>query len=158
MPRMGTRTLEEALGRAYRYLGRRDRTIAEVRGHLERGGPDANVVELAIAALIEQGYLDDERYAHRFAEDRRTLGGWGSERIYRRLLELGAERELAAWASRARDEASELETALELLRRRGRDMPTDDRARRRAAEMLVRRGHAPELAAEAVRRLEREIS
>jgi regulatory protein len=153
---MGTRTLEEALGRAYGHLGRRDRTIAEVRSHLSRGGPDPKVVELAIAELIEQGSLDDERYARCFAEDRRRLDGWGSERIYRRLLELGVERELAAGAAQAEDQASELESALELLHRRGREVPGDDRARRRIMEMLVRRGYAPELAEEAVRRLERE--
>jgi regulatory protein len=153
---MGTRTLEEALGRAYGYLGRRDRAIAEVRTHLTRAGTDADLVELAIAALIEQEYLDDERYARRFAEDRRRLDRWGSERIQRRLLELGVERELAARASCAKDEASELESALDLLRRRVPDLPADDRARRRAMEMLVRRGYAPETAEEAVRRLEGE--
>lgn len=139
----GCAQLEQALGRAYGYLGRRDRTIAEVRAHLTRGTPDADVVELAIVVLIEQGYLDDERYARRFAEDRRRLDGWGSERIHRRLQELGIERELVLGASRAEDEASELEAAREFLRRRTRDTPTDDRAQRRGMEMLVRRGYSP---------------
>ena len=36
-------------------------------------------------SCTEQGYLDDARYAQRFAEDRRTLDAWGAERIERRL-------------------------------------------------------------------------
>ena len=39
-----------------------------------------------VAELRHLGYLDDARYAQRFAEDRRTLDAWGAERIERRLL------------------------------------------------------------------------
>ena len=42
-----------------------------------------------MSALLEGSYLDDAAFARRFAEDRRNLDGWGSERIERRLAELG---------------------------------------------------------------------
>ena len=64
------------------------------------------------------GYLDDARYAQRFAEDRRRLDGWGSERIARRLRELGIDREHIDAAIAAQDPEEELAAALELLRRR----------------------------------------
>ena len=79
---------------AWRALNRRDRTVQEMGGILlgKRVAPaDADAV---VTELIELGYLDDVRYAERFAEDRRRLDGWGSERISRRLRELGVDREI----------------------------------------------------------------
>jgi regulatory protein len=102
------------------------------------------------------GYLDDARYARTFAEDRRNLDGWGTERIERRLLALGVDREHIAAALGARDGTDELQAALELLRRRYRDVvPGGERERERALAMLVRKGYELELAYDAVRAFER---
>ena len=90
-----------------------------------------------------------------FAEDRRALDNWGSERIERRLLELGVDRELIADGVAGRDGADELEAALELLRRRCREVPANERERERALGMLVRKGYDLELAYDAVRAFER---
>ena len=73
--------IQYALHHAYRFLGRRDRTVAEVRRHLEARGVQAACVDDAIAELEPQGYLDDARYAQRFAEDRRTIDAWGPDLI-----------------------------------------------------------------------------
>jgi regulatory protein len=114
--------LQHALEAAYRFLGRRDRTVAEVRERLEGQEIDAEVVDEAIAELTRQGYLDDARYAHRFAEDRRTIDAWGAERIERRLLAVGVEPALIAAAIGERGAAEELEAALAVLVRKGYDL------------------------------------
>ena len=148
--------LQEALELAYRQLGRRDRTIAELRWYLRRRELDPSGIEGALAVLIEQGYLDDARYAQRFAEDRRTLDGWGAERIARRLEEAGVAPEDIAAALADHGDDDELHAALTLLRRRLTRPPADDRDRERALGLLVRRGYELELAYDAVRAFERE--
>jgi regulatory protein len=140
-----------ALSRAYRHLGRRDRTVAEVRKHLLVKEADAGVVEAVLEELATQGYLDDARYAERFADDRRRLDGWGPDRIARKLAETGVARAHIDAALADRDHASDLETAVALLRRRLREPPQDDRARDRALGFLVRKGYDLELAYDAVR-------
>ncbi len=150
--------LETALGRAYRHLGRRDRSVAEMRRHLLSRGADADVAEAAIAELREQDYLDDARFARRFTEDRRALDGWGTDRIERRLLEVGVDRAEIAAALAQRDAGSELEAAVELLRRRFPAPPADERDRERALGLLVRKGYELELAYDAVRALGREAA
>jgi regulatory protein len=150
--------LEHALDAAYRFLGRRDRTVAEVRERLDAQEIDAEVVDEAIAELTRQGYLDDARYAHRFAEDRRTIDAWGAERIERRLLAVGVEPALIAAAIGERGAAEELEAALTVLRRRFPDAPTDDRDRDRALGLLVRKGYDLDLAYDAVRAYERDAA
>lgn len=150
--------LQHALDAAYRFLGRRDRTVAEVRERLEAQEIDAEVVDEAIAELTRQGYLDDARYAHRFAEDRRTIDAWGAERIERRLLAVGVEPALIAAAIGERGASEELEAALTVLRRRFPHAPTDDRDRDRALGLLVRKGYDLDLAYDAVRTYERDAA
>jgi regulatory protein len=142
--------LETALQKAYRYLGHRDRTVAELRRHLQAKGASDEIAEAAVAELAELGYLDDARFARQFAEDRRRLDAWGSDRIERRLLELGVAREHVAPAVAAQ-QGSELAAAVELLRRRFPAPPESDRDRERALGLLVRRGYDLELAYDAVR-------
>jgi regulatory protein len=143
--------LQHALEAGYRFLGRRDRTMAEVRERLEAAEIEADVVDEAIAELRRQGYLDDVRYAQRFAEDRRTIDAWGAERIERRLLAVGVDPALIADVLGERGAAEELEAALAVLRRRFPRAPADDRDRDRALGLLVRKGYDLELAYDAVR-------
>jgi regulatory protein len=150
--------LQHALDVAYRFLSRRDRTVAEVRERLGAQEIAAEVVDEAIAELTRQGYLDDARYAHRFAEDRRTIDDWGAERIERRLLAIGVEPALIAAALGERGLPEELEAALAVLRRRFPRAPADDRARDRALGLLVRKGYDLDLAYDAVRAYERDAA
>jgi regulatory protein len=146
---------ERALQLAYQALGRRERTVAELRICLEskRVGPEA--IEAAVEELQASGLLDDARYARRFAEDKRTLDRWGSERIEVDLRRRGVDPAPIEEAVGDRDRGAELASAVVLLEERFAVPPHDDQARDKAWRLLVRRGYAPELAYEAVRAHER---
>jgi regulatory protein len=131
--------------------------VAEIRGHLEARGVSRPGIEAAVGFLEDHGYLDDARFAARFAADRRSLDSWGAERIQRRLLELGIARELAASALADVGPDDELQAALELLERRFPESPRDERACRRALGLLVRRGYELEVAHDALRRHRRGV-
>lgn len=146
---------QRALDLAYRYLGRRDRTVAEMRHYLEGKRVDPAAITTTVAELSAQGYLDDARYARRFAEDRRELDDWGVERIERRLLAAGVDPNLVAVALAQQASGDELAAAVALLRRRFPRPPANDRERNRALGVLVRKGYERDLAHEAVRALER---
>jgi regulatory protein len=110
------------------------------------------VIETVVAELCEQGYLDDARFARRFAEDRRRLDGWGAERIEQRLQAAGIDPELIAAAVGDRGHDEELGAALALLRRRFPDPPATPRDCERALGMLLRKGYELDLAHAAIRR------
>ena len=148
--------LQHALDLSYGWLGRRDRTVAEVRRHLEAKRVEPRTIDDAVAELRLQGYLDDAGYARRFTEDRRNLDGWGADRIARRLRALGVADEVVEGALGDRDHGDELEAAVEVLRRRVRDVLAVDAGRERALGVLARRGYDLDLAYQAVRRFERE--
>src|SRR3954447_13536303 len=142
---------ERAIERALRSLAVRERTEHELRLFLERRRFEPDVIDDVVGALREEGLLEHAGYARRFAEDRRLLGRWGSERITRDLVRRGIERELIDNALAGHDRDDELAVAVELLNRRF-PLPFDgDRERDKAWRMLVRRGYEAELAYAAVR-------
>ncbi len=156
--------LEKALATAYRHLNRRECTEAEMRARLERAGVDAPDVEQAIATLVEQGYLNDARFARLFAQDKRELEQWGAERIRQALLRRGVPAELVEHAlSRQPGESeggsegdsdttidSERERAMSVLRRRFPSPVGDRRERERALGVLLRKGYDCDLALDAI--------
>ena len=146
---------ERAIDLAYKAVARRERTVAELRTALERRRVEPDAIEVAVEELAAAGFLDDARYAQRFAEDKRELAGWGAERITRELGRRGVPADLIDAVLCDRSEEAELATALSVLEVRFPSPPSDDRERDRAWRLLVRRGYAPEVAYEAVRALER---
>jgi regulatory protein len=140
-----------AIQLAYRAVGRRERTVAELRTWLERKRVEPSAIDEAVAELTEAGLLDDARYARRFAEDKRELERWGSERIARDLHRRGVPPDLVEAAVGDRSREAELETAMLLLEHRIAP-PGEDRERDRAWRLLIRRGYDAEIAYEAVRR------
>jgi regulatory protein len=143
-----------AVDLAFGYLDRRDRTVLQMRRYLETKRVELETIEQTLAELVAGGWLDDARFASRFAEDRRRLDQWGAERIERRLLACGVAREVARDAV-AREGAEgahgELTRAVTVLHRRFPRPPADSADRRRAYGILLRKGYAPELASDALR-------
>jgi regulatory protein len=139
---------------AYRYLGKRERTTAEVARYLEREAFSAETIAHAIAVLHDEGTLDDHRFARLFTEDKRDLEQWGSERIRSALARRGVDVETVravldvGGGEPGNAEESERERALAVLRRRFAEPPRSRRDRDRALGVLLRKGYQPELALE----------
>jgi regulatory protein len=142
---------QRAIDLAYRALGRRERTVVELRAYLEGKRVEPDAIEHAIEELKAAGFLDDVRFAERFAEDKRTLERWGRERIDLDLRRRGVPADIVDAVVEAQDRSDELAAALSLLAQRMPEPPPDDRGRDRAWRLLVRKGYEPELAYDAVR-------
>jgi regulatory protein len=143
---------------AYRYIGKRERTVAEVRARLQRAELPADEIDGTVAELQQLGYVDDARYARMLVEDKRALEGWGRRRIVLTLRQRGvAEHEIEAALAEDDGEGDEAEVAraLAVLERRFPDGLPDPSARRRAFGVLTRKGYAGESAATALRRFSR---
>jgi regulatory protein len=131
-------------------LRRKELTSAEVAALLARRGFGADDGEQAIRSLTEAGELDDRRFAQRYAEDKRALRGWGSERIRAALASRGIADSLVELVLEDDSEEAEVERACELLMRRNQPL-AEETDRARALAYLARRGYGYEVAHEAIR-------
>ena len=141
---------ERAVQLAYRALSSRDRTVAEMRTWLERKRVAPEGIDHAVHELTAAGFLDDARFAERYAEDKRNLDQWGAERIRRDLLRRGVPAAIVEGVTAGRERETELDAALDLLARRV-EPPDSERDRDKAWRLLVRKGYEPDLAYDAVR-------
>jgi|SRR5204862_1734156 regulatory protein len=147
--RMAERDAFEA---ALAALDRKERTAHELARWLKQREFGLDEIEVALRRLFEAGILDDERFARRFAEDKRDLAGWGAERIREALVARGVENSTVESVLAADSYGDQLERAREVLMRRGRPLEANA-DRQRALDYLMRRGYEYEIAYEAVRLL-----
>ena len=146
--------VEHALGAAYSYLNKRERTAAEVARRLRHEGFSSGTIAQTLALLHDDGTLDDQRFARLFTQDKRELEHWGSERIRRALIHRGVDSDTVAAVVAAGDgeldisSGGERERALAVLRHRFPEPPSSRRDRDRALGVLLRKGYELELAVE----------
>jgi regulatory protein len=137
---------EAALG----ALDRKERTAHELALWLKGRGFAMDEIEAALRRLFETEVLDDERFARRYAEDKRDLSGWGPERIREALLDRGVPIDTIEGVLALDSHGDQLDRAREILIRRARPLD-DDADRQRELEYLARRGYDHEIAYQAVR-------
>lgn len=142
---------DEPLSLALRALERKERTVAEMGSWLRARGVAEQESAEVIDHLVSTGVLDDVRYAQRYAEDKRALKRWGSERIRVALLDRGISPSDVEAAVENGSAEQEIECAVELLQEQGRSL-ADALERQRALGILIRRGYESEVAYEAIRR------
>jgi regulatory protein len=148
-----TLVLEAAL----RYLEARQRSTVEVRTRLNRAGYRPDLVEGAIARLLELGMLDDEAFAKSWVESRDRARPRGERALRAELRTKGIDRavvdETMAGRELERPDADD-NAARRLLERHASALARvpDPRARRqRAYALLARNGFDPETAAQVSR-------
>jgi regulatory protein len=145
--------LEDALSRAVTTLRRKERSVGELDAWLAKRGVEDDERRDLLNQLLALGELDDERFAQRFAEDKRELAGWGGERIREALLARRIDPRTIESVLAGDGEEEQLDRATALLQRSAADLD-DDASRARALAFLTRRGYAHEIAHSAIRRTE----
>jgi regulatory protein len=110
-----------------RILSARAQTISELRVKLKRRAAHAEDVDEVLARLKETGYLNDERFAERFADWRKDQEGLGQARVVRDLMARRVAPEVAKKAAQSAyqtvDEIAMIEKFLE-RKYRGKDLGT----------------------------------
>lgn len=135
---------EKAYSCAVRALARRDHSVAELERKLRDRGVAAGIIAEAMARLKKAGYLDDRRFAERWAESAVRNGRGYGPRLHMELARRGVPREIIAdVVTRISASFNEEETLAALLARKfaGFDpQAASDRDKRRVIAYLQRRG------------------
>ncbi len=137
----------DALVKLQRYCAYQDRCHQEVRSRLIELGCYGQDLEEVMANLIEEKFLDEERFARSFARGKFRMKQWGRTRI-RQELKL---RNISEYCIRkAMEEISEqdyLKTLMEVLEKRSMQIAEgNDFARKgKLAQYAMSRGFEAEL-------------
>ena len=139
-PKTGKRRREQTpLQRALGLLVRREHSRKELGRKLKSRGLDAEEVDVAVARLADEGWQDDERFAEALVRNRAN-GGYGPLHIRAELGTHGLDSGQIE-AAMCTFEGDWLENARDLVCRRfGGNGPQELAQRRKAADLLARRG------------------
>lgn len=127
---------DELLAYAFRALGQRALSAAELRGKLERRSDDPELIAEVLARVQDLGYQQDEQVA-RIETARRGVGQF---RVRQTLKRRGLGEELIAETIQAIDPGEEHEAATALLARRWPSIARKRDPRASAYALLARRG------------------
>jgi regulatory protein len=84
-----TDLVKDALRKAAMFCAYQERTQQEVRERLREWGIWGDDAEEVIAELIQQNYLNEERFAKSFAGGKFRVKGWGRRKIKQHLQQRG---------------------------------------------------------------------
>ncbi len=139
-PHRGRKPREQTpLQRALGLLVRREHSRKELGRKLRAKGIEADAVEMAVSRLAEEGWQDDARFAEALVRNRSNTG-YGPLHIRAELGTHGLDGE-AIEVAMATFEGDWAENARDLVCRRfGEGGPQELAQRRKAADLLARRG------------------
>lgn len=146
---------DAALDRMQKYCAYQDRCHKEVRSKLYEIGMYGEDLENIIVALIEEKFLDEQRFATAYARGKFRYKKWGRIRIKRELK----MRQISAYClKKAMEEISDedyLETLEELLEKKNRVLRENNiwKRRKKLADYVIGKGYESYLVWEAVKRL-----
>ena len=132
---------------ALKMLGGRELSERQVRQRLARRGFDEDEIDAAVARLVKDRSLDDERAARAMAHAETSLKKRGRLRVKQRLQAAGIAPAVAQRAIEQTFESIDAEALLTAAlnkRLRGRDRIADDREFQRLYRYLVGQGFEPE--------------
>ncbi len=132
---------------ALKMLGGRELSERQVRQRLARRGFDQDEIDAAVARLVHDRSLDDDRAARAMAHAETSLKKRGRRRVTQRLQAAGiapAVVQRAIEQTFASIDADALMTAALHKRLRGRERIADDREFQRLYRYLVGQGFEPD--------------
>lgn len=77
-----------------KYIDRRLRSIKELKDYLKNKEEDTTIIEEVIDKLIDNKYLDDDRFTKAFIKDKLNFTNWGDYKIENELKRLGVNEEI----------------------------------------------------------------
>lgn len=139
---------EDALAKMQRYCAYQDRCHQEVRSKLLDMGVYGDWLEEIIVELIEENFLNEERFARSFARGKFRIKAWGRNRIRQELKRRNISSYCIRKAMEEIEEEDYQETLQAILTKKEASLNEPDFYKRnhKLARYAQSRGFEPELA------------
>lgn len=140
-------TKEQALQKLRQYCAYQERSHSEVKQKLWDLGVWRTDHDEMITSLIEDDYLNEERFAKAFVGGKFRMKDWGRKKIYYGLKEKGISDYLIKLAMKEIDEEQYQKTLAELAEKRYESLKGEQYLlrRKKTVDYLLQKGYEPEL-------------
>jgi regulatory protein len=138
---------EQALQKTRHYCGYQERCHSEVQEKLYSFGLRKPQVEAAIATLIEENYLNEERFAVQYAGGHFRLKHWGKVRIRYQLKQKQVSDFCIKVALAGIDEEDYRQTLIRLAAKKWEELGKETNPlvrKRKWQEYLLQKGYEPD--------------
>ena len=146
-------TPTQALERLRKYCAFQERSQQEVRNKLVELGQRGNELENIMVQLIEEGFLNEERFALAYARGKFRMKEWGRTKIVRELKRKGISDYCINKALKEIDDRDYRKTMLAALKKKAPTLKDKNifSRRQKLSNYLIGRGFEPELVWEEVK-------
>jgi len=120
-----TYTFQEALKALENYCSYQERTHREVETKLYKMGMITEAAEKIIISLLENSFLNEERYAKSFARGKFRINKWGRIKITQHLVQKGISEPNIKIGLLEIDEEDYILTMLELAKKKSKLLKED---------------------------------
>lgn len=135
------------------WCARQERSHTEVKRKLYALGVMGKAKDAVLALLIEEGFINEKRFAEAFVSGKFEIKGWGKRKIMQGLRQRGVDENLAQKALTKTDLNNYLEKMNLILERYAQRIKLKDAASKaKTARYLLQKGYEPDLVWEAVNR------
>lgn len=138
-----------------RYCAYQDRCTQEVRNKLATFDIPASEKEKFVKLLVDEGYLDDERYASTFVRSKIHLKKWGVNKIRMSLRMKGISDEIIANALSEIDPEIYREELIKVLKAKKINETDPYKRKAKLAQYAMQKGYEPSLVWDALRHFDR---
>ena len=137
----------DAKQKIYKYCAYQERTHRDVRSKLFEYGLSSDDADILITQLINDGYLNEERFAKAFAGGKFRIKGWGRIKIIHELEAKGLTKNCIQLGLKDIDDSDYKHTLQTLLERKSGMVHSDDEYVRRdkIARYAIQKGFEPDL-------------
>jgi len=148
-------TLDEAKKKLESYCAYQDRCHKEVNQKLKDMGMIPSAIDQIIYALIQDNFLNEERFSKSFARGKFNIKKWGKNRIVNELKQRGISKYNITTALKEIDEDDYLETLTLLAEKRLNAISEKNiqKRRKKLADYLLYRGWESHLVYEKITEL-----
>ncbi|HHG83725.1 MAG TPA: hypothetical protein ENJ82_03165 [Bacteroidetes bacterium] len=148
-------TRKKGLDQIGRYCAYQDRSHAEVRRKLGQLGCPWDEIDDVLVTLIEQGFLNEERFARAYTRGKFRMKGWGRIKIQQGLREKQVGEQLIemALAEEIEETAYWERLRMEVLKKWPQEDPPQFEDWQKIKTQVARKGYEWELLEEMFREL-----
>lgn len=131
------------LARARAWCAAAEQCSSAASDRLRTWGADADVAADIVARLVDEGYIDDDRYARAYCESKMLRAGWGRLKVLHQLRLKHLPHEAITKAIAAVDDEVYMALLEETARKKAQSLNTTDPAtlRHKVTAFLTQRGY-----------------